>query len=112
MRVGNRSQSAKRASRAAPESVGVNLLGSQPDAAGTATRLAARRLRQAGVPLLPVLRKAGLSEFEVETRDARIGVASQIAFLRLVAGALGEPLLGFKVACDCELRETGLLFYV
>jgi AraC-like DNA-binding protein len=32
--------------------------------------------------------------------------------LRLVAGSLGEPLLGFKLACDCELRETGLLFYV
>jgi hypothetical protein len=35
--------------------------GSQPDALGVATRLAAGRLREAGIVLEPLLRRAGLS---------------------------------------------------
>ena len=35
-------------------------LGSQPDAAGHATRLATARLQEAGIVLEPLLRKAGL----------------------------------------------------
>ena len=58
------------------------------------------------------MKLAGLSEFQVDTRDARIGVASQIAFLELAAVALAEPLLGFKAGRDFDLRQTGLFFYV
>ena len=109
--MGDRAQSAKKASRAAHFALN-GLLKAHPDAAGTATRLAAQRLRKARIPLQPLLRRVSLSEFQIDTPDARIGVASQIAFLELAAAALGEPLLGFKVACDFDLRQTGLLFYV
>ena len=112
MRMGDQAHSARKAARAASRSASVNLLAAQPDAVGTATRLAAQRLRQARIPLQPLLRRAGLSELQIDTPDARIGVASQIAFLELAAAALGEPLLGFKAARDFDLRQTGLLFYV
>jgi hypothetical protein len=68
----------------------------QPDALGVATRLAAGRLREAGIDLKPLLRSAGLSASELSRKDMRIGVASQIKFLELAAKALKDPLLGFS----------------
>jgi AraC-like DNA-binding protein len=112
MRISDQAHSTEKAPTAAARSAGVGRLASQPDAAGAATRLAAQQLRQARIPLQPLLRKAGLSEFQIDAADARIGVANQIAFLELAAAALGEPLLGFKMACDFDLRQAGLLFYV
>ena len=112
MHMAYRAHSGKRTSTAATRSAGVSLIAAQPDAVGTATRLAAQRLRQARIPLQPLLRRVGLSEFQIDTPDARIGVASQIAFLELAAAELGEPFLGFKAARDFDLRQTGLLFYV
>ena len=85
--------------------------GSQPDALGLATRLAAERLREAGIVLEPLLREAGLSVSQINKKDTRIGVASQITFLELAAQALNDPLLGFRLARDGELRQLGLLYY-
>ena len=59
--------------------------GSQPDALGVATRLAAGRLRESGIVLEPLLRRAGLSVSQINKKDVRIGVASQIMFLELAA---------------------------
>jgi len=84
----------------------------QPDALGVATRLAAGRLREAGIVLKPLLRSAGLSVSQINRKDIRIGVASQIKFLELAAEALRDPLLGFKLARDGEPRQIGLLHYV
>ena len=42
----------------------------------------------------------------------RISVASQIRFLELAAKVLKDPLLGFRLARDGELRQIGLLHYV
>jgi AraC-like DNA-binding protein len=85
--------------------------GSQPDALGVATRLAAGRLREAGIVLEPLLRRAGLSLSQINKKDMRIGVASQIMFLELAAQALKDPLLGFRLARDGDLRQMGLLYY-
>jgi hypothetical protein len=85
--------------------------GSQPDALGVATRLAARRLREAGIVLEPRLRRAGLSVGQIDQPNARIGVASQIRFLELAAEVLRDPLLGFRLARDGDLRQMGLLYY-
>jgi AraC-like DNA-binding protein len=41
----------------------------------------------------------------------RIAVESQIEFLGRAAKALQEPLLGFRLACEVDLREMGLLHY-
>jgi Arabinose-binding domain of AraC transcription regulator, N-term len=83
--------------------------GSQPDALGVATRLAAGRLREAGIVLEPLLRRAGLSLSQINKKDVRIGVASQIMFLELAAQALKDPLLGFRLARDGDLRQMGML---
>jgi AraC-like DNA-binding protein len=85
---------------------------SQPDALGLATRLAAGRLREAGIALEPLLRSAGLSVSQIDNKDMRIGVASQIMFLELAAKALKDPLLGFRLALDGDLRQMGPLYYV
>ena len=53
----------------------------------------------------PVAAQAGLRAAQVETRDARLSVASQIEFLEGSADALDDPLLGFHLAQDFELRE-------
>ena len=90
----------------------VRPLALQPDALGVATRLATRRLREAGIVLKPLLRGAGLSVSQINRKDIRISVASQIRFLELAAKALKDPLLGFRLARDGELRQIGLLYYV
>jgi Arabinose-binding domain of AraC transcription regulator, N-term len=84
----------------------------QPDALGVATRWAAGRLREAGILLKPLLRSAGLSVSQINRKDMRIGVASQIKFLELAAKALKDPLLGFRLGRDAEPREVGLIHYV
>src|SRR5215467_3475031 len=84
----------------------------QPDALGVATRLAAVRLREAGVVLKPLLGSAGLSASQINGKDIRIGVASQIRFLELAAKALNDPLLGFRLTRDADVRFVGLLYYV
>jgi AraC-like DNA-binding protein len=58
------------------------------------------------------LRRAGLTLREIEDPQARIGAESQIAFLKLAAEALDDPLLGFHLAESLEPRELGLLYYV
>ena len=71
-----------------------------------------RRLREAGIVLKPLLRSAGLSVRQINRKDVRIGVASQITFLELAARALNDPVLGFRLARDGEHRLAGLLHYV
>ena len=90
----------------------IGRLALQPDALGVAARLAAARVRAAGIVLKPLLRSAGLSASQINKKDLRIGVASQIRFLELAAKALNDPLLGFRLAREGELREIGLLHYV
>ncbi len=90
----------------------VRHLALQPDALGVATRLAAGRLREAGIVLEPLLRSAGLSVDQINRKDTHISVASQIRFLELAAEALKDPLLGFRLARDGEPREVGLIHYV
>jgi AraC-like DNA-binding protein len=90
----------------------VRHLALQPDALGIATRLAAGRLRKAGIVLKPLLRSAGLSVSQIDRKDMRISVASQIRFLELAAKALKDPLLGFRLARDFEPRQIGLLHYI
>jgi AraC-like DNA-binding protein len=83
-----------------------------PSATGAISRLAALRAESAGVDLLPLLRRAGLGADRIADRHARVGADEQVAFLRLVADALGDELLGFHLAEGFELREIGLLYYV
>jgi AraC-like DNA-binding protein len=87
-------------------------LGSVPSATGAIARLAYARAKEAGIPLLPLLSRSGLTFAQIENRHARLRVRDQIAFLGLVADALPDDLLGFHLARDFDLREIGLIYYV
>ncbi len=91
---------------------GVRQFPSLPEAAGVATRLAARRLRAAGIALDPLLKKAGLSTAHIDKPDVPVSVEGQIDFLDLAAKALRDEFLGFRLALDFDLRQIGLLYYV
>jgi AraC-like DNA-binding protein len=83
-----------------------------PSATGAIARRAYARAKKAGIALLPLLSRSGLTVAEIENRHIRLNVKGQIAFLGLVADALGDNLLGFHLAHDFDLREIGLLYYV
>jgi AraC-like DNA-binding protein len=86
--------------------------GRLPTATGGIARLARDRVREAGIALEPLFKKAGLTAELMEDRGARIHVRNQIRFLELAAGALDDPFLGFRLAREFDLREIGLLHYV
>ena len=83
-----------------------------PSTSGGIARMACTRLRERGIPVLPLLSKAGLSIEQIDDPGARIKVRSQIKLVQLAADALQDDLLGFHLARDYDLREIGLLYYV
>ena len=93
-------------------------LNSEPDlaaipmAGGGLSRLAIARLQRAGVPVAPILRRAGLTPELVAEPEERLSVRSQIRLLDEAAIALKDDCLGFTLACDFDPREIGLLYYV
>jgi AraC-like DNA-binding protein len=96
--------------RKASHSAGKNLE-ALPTAVGVLSRLAADRLIQSDIDPEPLLRKAGAPVTLLTDRDARVSVRSQIDFLNLAANALDDPLLGFHLARDSDLRKIGPLYY-
>jgi hypothetical protein len=85
---------------------------SMPSATGGIARLVCARLRGSGIPLRPLLSKAGLTIEQIDEPGTRLAVRSQIKLLELAADALRDDLLGFHLARDYDLRELGLLYYV
>ena len=83
-----------------------------PTAMGLASRLAYARARAAGIPLAPLLRRASLARAQLEDEQARLPVRDQIEFLKAVADALGDSMLGCHLGLEFELRESGLIYYV
>jgi hypothetical protein len=81
-------------------------------AQGGLTRLAIERLQSAGMPVAPLLTRAGLTPELIAQPDERLSVRSQIAFLNEAARALQDDCLGFTLACDHDPRKIGLLYYV
>ena len=87
-------------------------LGPSPTATGGIARLAATRALEAGITLDPLLREVGLTAVEIEDTSVRIAVEKQVAWLNLVAAALGDDLLGLHLAQDFDLRLVGILYFV
>ena len=87
-------------------------LASIPMAQGGLSRLAIARLESAGVPVAPLLKRAGLAPEVIAKPEAPLSVPSQIAILEQAAIALKDPCLGFTLACSHDPREIGLLYYV
>jgi AraC-like DNA-binding protein len=84
----------------------------RPRAEGTLSRVALARARAAGVDVVPSMVKAGVTRRQVEEEDVSLSVEGQIKLVELIADALQDDLLGFHLACDMDLREIGLLYYV
>jgi AraC-like DNA-binding protein len=76
------------------------------------TRLAADRVRRAGIKLEPLLSRAGLATDQIDDPERRINAPNQIAFLEAAAEALSDDFLGFRLAEEFDLRDLGLLYYV
>ena len=87
-------------------------LASIPMAQGGLSRLAIARLKSAGVPVEPLLGRAGLTPEMIAESETRLSVRSQITFLNEAAIALKDDCIGFTMARDFDLREIGLLYYV
>jgi AraC-like DNA-binding protein len=83
-----------------------------PMASGGLMRLAYAYAIKEGLDVGPLLKKAGLTPQHIDDPALRLTVKSQIAFLNLVAGSVGDDLLGFHLAQDYDLREIGMLYYV
>jgi AraC-like DNA-binding protein len=83
-----------------------------PTATGLITRLAYARARESGIAPGPLLKKAGLTEQQIDDRGVRLKVHQQIRFLNLVAEAIEDECLGFHLALAIDLRELGFLYYV
>jgi AraC-like DNA-binding protein len=81
-------------------------------AQGGLSRLAIARLRSAGVPVEPLLRRAGLAPEAIADPEERLSVRSQINLLDEAAIALQDDCLGFTLARNHDPREIGLLYYV
>jgi AraC-like DNA-binding protein len=87
-------------------------LASVPMAQGGIARLAIARLKSAGVPVEPLLRRAGVTPEVIADPEERLSVRSQIALLDQAAIALKDGCLGFTLAREFDPREIGLLYYV
>jgi hypothetical protein len=80
-------------------------------AQGGLSRLAIARLKSAGVPVAPLLKRAGTPEVIADPEE-RLSVRSQVALLDEASIALKGDRLGFTLARDFDPRELGLLYYV
>jgi hypothetical protein len=83
-----------------------------PSTAGAMTRFACAKVIEAGIELAPLLARAGLTSQQIGDDKARIPVRSQIRLVDLAADAMQDERFGFHLACNFDLRQMGLLYYV
>ena len=83
-----------------------------PSATGFAARQAIAALRKHSVPIAPLMKRAGISEEDIDNRQARISALAQGKLLEYAAEALGDNEFGLHLAQQANPREAGLLFYV
>jgi len=87
-------------------------LASIPMTQAGVARLVVARLESAGVPVAPLLKRAGLTPELIADSEGRLSVRSQITLLDEAATALKDDRIGFTLARDLDPREIGLLYYV
>jgi AraC-like DNA-binding protein len=90
----------------------IKQLAGLPTAQGGLSRLAADRVRKAGIKLGPLLSRVGLTIDQIGDPEHRISVRNQIAFLETAAEALNDDFLGLNLAEEFDCRDVGLLYYV
>jgi AraC-like DNA-binding protein len=87
-------------------------LASIPIAKGGLARAALARVKSAGLPVAPILKRVGVTPELVAEPERGLSVRSQIALLDEAAIALKDDCIGFTLARDFDPREMGLLYYV
>ena len=98
--------------RSKPPTTANKRLAALPTATGGIARLAYGRALETGIDLRLLLKRAGLTVQQIKDSRLRLTVDRQIEFLDLVAKALRDEFLGFRLAQLPDLRELGLLYYV
>lgn len=84
-----------------------------PTGIAFASKFAFAALQARNLPAASLLKRAGLSEREIETPRGRISLGNQGKFLEYAAEALEDSALGLHLAEGANPREVGgLLFYV
>ena len=81
-------------------------LASIPMAGGGLSRLAIARLKSAGVPVTPLLKRVGLAPEVIAEREERLNVRRQIRLLDEAAIALKDDRFGFTLAGNEAPRNT------
>jgi AraC-like DNA-binding protein len=79
---------------------------------GIASRETLRYLDRKRIDAAPLLAKAGLSRGQLSQGDRGVSIASQYRLLELAATETNDPLLGFHLAAEMDLRDAGVLFYL
>jgi len=79
---------------------------------GLLSRLAYDRARQEGADVGALLHRSGLTASAIKDKDIPLSVRNQIRFVELVADAIGDKILGFRLAYVYDPRAIGLLYYV
>jgi len=90
----------------------IRQLADLPTVQGGLTRLAADRVREAGIKIEQLLSRAGLTIEQINDPEQRIVARNQIAFLKSAAEALKHDDLGVNLAEEFDCRDLGLLYYV
>jgi AraC-like DNA-binding protein len=83
-----------------------------PIATGFAARQAIADLRKHNVPIAALVKRAGLSEGDIDNRQRRISALAQGKLLEYAAEALRDNEFGLHLAEHANPREVGLAFYV
>ena len=79
---------------------------------GLLSRLAYERARREGADVATMLRVSGLTARAINDKSVPLAVSNQIKFVELVADAVNDNILGFRLASAYDPREIGLLYYV
>jgi AraC-like DNA-binding protein len=83
----------------------------QATVSGFAARRALSVLRKQKVEAAPLLRRAGLLDYNPGDLERRISATSQALLVEYAAEALKDTAFGLHLAQETDPREAGLLFY-
>jgi Arabinose-binding domain of AraC transcription regulator, N-term len=83
-----------------------------PSAIGFAARQAIAALRNDNIPIASLLKRAGVSEDDIDNHQRRISALAQGKLIEYAAEALRDDVFGLRLAEQASPREAGLLFYI
>ena len=88
-----------------------------PTVTGFAARQAIAALRKHNIATAPLLRGAGLSEYDFARHDSsplhhRVSAVGQARFLDYAAEAMDDSAFGLHLAEQADPRDAGIIFYV